>query len=143
MICRVIGRSYPTKTNMFERLPKSIKFSENIESIIFSLYEPRRGGPIPPTRKSRKMQLINLFWDILAKCEFTILLEPGTDPQLSPSLFFFSSRFWRKWPFSNWKQKVISNMNLATLESMLNNELSHLESVVATALNELWFCDFL
>ena len=34
-------------------------------------------------------------------------------------------------------------MNLATLESMFNNELSHLESVVATALNELWFCDFL
>ena len=31
-MCRVIGRSKLTKTHMFERLPKSLGVSENIES---------------------------------------------------------------------------------------------------------------
>ena len=38
-MCRVIGRSYPTKTHLFERLPKSLRISENIESRkLFTLY---------------------------------------------------------------------------------------------------------
>ena len=38
-MCRVIGRSKLTKTQMFERLPKSLKVFENIESIkLFTLY---------------------------------------------------------------------------------------------------------
>ena len=38
-MCRVIGRSKFTKTHMFERLPKSLKVFENIESIkLFTLY---------------------------------------------------------------------------------------------------------
>ena len=38
-MCRVIGRSKLTKTHMFERLPKSLKVFENIESIkLFTLY---------------------------------------------------------------------------------------------------------
>ena len=37
-MCRVIGRSKLTKTHMFERLPKSLKVFENIESIkLFTL----------------------------------------------------------------------------------------------------------
>ena len=38
-MCRVIGRSKLTKTHMFERLRKSLKVFENIESIkLFTLY---------------------------------------------------------------------------------------------------------
>ena len=38
-MCRVIGRPNPTKTYMFERLPNSLRSSENIESIkLFTLY---------------------------------------------------------------------------------------------------------
>ena len=38
-MCRVIGRSKLTKTHMFERLSKSLRVSENIESTkLFTLY---------------------------------------------------------------------------------------------------------
>ena len=38
-MCRVIGRSKLTKTHMFDRLPKSLRISENIESRkLFTLY---------------------------------------------------------------------------------------------------------
>ena len=38
-MCRVIERSKLTKTQMFERLPKSLKVFENIESVkLFTLY---------------------------------------------------------------------------------------------------------
>ena len=38
-MCKVIGRSKPTKTHTLERLPKSQRISENIESRkLFTLY---------------------------------------------------------------------------------------------------------
>ena len=39
-MCRAIGRSKLTKTHMFEKLPKLLRFSENIESRkLFTLYD--------------------------------------------------------------------------------------------------------
>ena len=39
-MCRVIGRSKLTKIHMFEKLPKSLRLSENIESRkLFTLYD--------------------------------------------------------------------------------------------------------
>ena len=53
-MCRVIGRSKLTKTHMFERLPKSLRVSENIESIkLFTLYigenKKREGWLVQPS----------------------------------------------------------------------------------------------
>ena len=47
-MCRVIGRSKLTKTHMFERLPKSLRVSENIESIVEQLVSfgyPSKNAP--------------------------------------------------------------------------------------------------
>ena len=45
-MCRAIGRSKLTKTNMLERLPKSLRISENIESRkLFTLSEKVKSNP--------------------------------------------------------------------------------------------------